>query len=166
MSRRAQFGVLAAIAVAGAALWVWSNASSIEEREIRRQFADFTADFNAGSSDGLDAVIRAARIGQFFTEDVVVELGQGSPAIHGRDTLVGMAARLQPRTAAFVLELTDLTADVHDGGRAEVTFTAVIRRRSVGSGEESLDAREFSADMRHVGGQWRVSRLVAIDTLR
>ena len=47
-----------------------------------------------------------------------------------------------------------------------MTFTAVIRRRSLESGEESIDAREFGAEVVRDGGRWRVSRVVAIDTLR
>jgi hypothetical protein len=42
----------------------------------------------------------------------------------------------------------------------------VIRRRSVASGEESFDAREFAAEMVETDGRWRINRLVAIDTLR
>ena len=34
------------------------------------------------------------------------ELGQGSPPIQGRETLMGMATRLQPRTAAFASRWT------------------------------------------------------------
>ena len=44
---------------------------------------------------------RSAQLGTFFTEDVDVELGSGAAPIHGRATIIGMAARLQPRTAAF-----------------------------------------------------------------
>jgi hypothetical protein len=165
MSRRTQAGLLAAVALAALGLWIWRNAATPAERDIRRRLDEFTREFNASTTDGLGTVARAGRIGQFFTPDVVVELGQGSPPIHGRETLMGMSARLQARTAAFVLELSDVSVDIHDATRADVTFTAVIRRRS-GAGEESLDAREFAAELRHVEGNWRVARLVAIDTLR
>jgi hypothetical protein len=157
---------IAAVALLGAAgFWYW-RASTPAEREIKRLFADFAAEFNAATTDGLGTVAKAARIGQYFTPDVVIELGQGSPPIHGRDTLIGMAARLQPRTAAFVLELDDVTVEMLDPARAEVTFTALIRRRSLGSGEESIDAREFAGEVVEAGGRWQVGRLVAVDTLR
>jgi hypothetical protein len=45
-------------------------------------------------------------------------------------------------------------------------MTALIRRRSFASGDESLDAREFSLEMRKEDGTWRMSRVVAVDTLR
>jgi hypothetical protein len=109
---------------------------------------------------------RAARLGQFFTEDVVIELGRGSQPIHGRETLMGMAARLQPRTAAFTLALNDVGVLLLEEARAEATLTALIRRRNGTAGEESLDAREFSAELQNTDGEWRVSRVVAVDTLR
>ena len=52
---------------------------------------------NASTKDGLGTALRAAQIGSYFTEDAVVELGEGAAPIKGRDTLMGMVARLQPR---------------------------------------------------------------------
>jgi len=164
MSRRIQIAIAVGL-VAGAALWWWRGGSSAE-REIRGVFASFVTEFNSGASDGLGLIARAAHIGESFTPDVVIELGQGSPPIHGRETLMGMASRLQPRTAAFVLELDDVNVELKDQDHADVTFTALIRRRSVDSGEESIDAREFAAEVVRLDGRWRVSRVVAIDTLR
>jgi hypothetical protein len=164
MSRRLQIAVAVGL-VAGVALWWWRSGSGAE-REIRAVFAGFVTEFNSGAKDGLGLIARVAHIGESFTPDVVIEFGQGSPPIHGRDTLMGMASRLQPRTAAFVLELDDVTVDLKDEDHADVTFTALIRRRSVGSGEESIDAREFAGEVVRLDGRWRVSRVVAIDTLR
>jgi hypothetical protein len=166
MTRRAQAGLIVLVAVAAVGSWIWHTYASPEERAVRGRLDALAAEFNAATTDGLGTAIRAARLGQYFTEKVVVELGQGSPPIHGRETLVGMAARLQPRTAAFVLELDDVTIQLVDAARADVALTVVIRRRSMASGEESLDAREFSAEMQKDGGEWRISRVVAVDTLR
>jgi hypothetical protein len=64
------------------------------------------------------------------------------------------------------VELSDVTVALLGSGRAEAALTLVIRRRSGASGEESLDAREFSTELRHDEGAWKISRVVAIDTLR
>ena len=165
MTRRAQAVTGAAVLLCIAGWWMWRSGGSPPEREIRQRLHSLAGEFNGAATDGLGTVARAARIGQFFTPDVVVELGQGSPPIHGRDTVIGMTARLQPRTAAFVVKLEDVSVELLDSTRAEATMTLVIRRRSVASGEESLDAREFSAELRH-DGVWRIGRVVAIDTLR
>jgi hypothetical protein len=153
------------LAAAAAAIWWWSAGSS-DERQVRRLFEDFAEELNEGATGGFGTLTHIARLSEFFHPDIVVELGQGSPPIQGRETLLGMVSRLQPRTAAFVLEMDDLNVEFRDEDHGDVTFTALIRRRSVHSGEESIDAREFGAEVVRTGGRWQVSRVVAIDTLR
>ena len=164
MSRRVQL-VLAVLVVAGLGLWWWRGGSSAE-REVRALFDGFAREFNSGTTDGIGLLARAAHIGENFTPDVVIELGHGSPPIQGRETLMGMASRLQPRTSAFVLEFDDVNVEFGDPDHGEVTFTALFRRRSQVSGEESIDAREFAGEVVRADGRWRVSRVVAVDTLR
>jgi hypothetical protein len=164
MTRRTLLG-LGAAAAAAAALWWW-NAGSSDERQVHRLFTDFADELNAGTTSGFGTLTHIARLSEFLDPEIVVELGPGSPPIQGRETLLGMLSRLQPRTAAFVLEADDVTVEFTDPDHGDVTFTALIRRRSFVSGEESIDAREFGAEVVRSGGRWRVSRVVAIDTLR
>ena len=164
MTRRTLAGILALVAATGA-IWWWTAGTS-EERQVRRLFEDFAEELNAGSTGGFGTLTHIARLSEFFHPDIVVELGQGSPPIQGRETLLGMVSRLQPRTAAFVLEMDDVNAEFTDQDHGDVTFTALIRRRSADSGEESIDAREFAAEVVRSGGRWQVRRVVAIDTLR
>jgi hypothetical protein len=164
MTRRTLARICALVAAA-AAIWWWSAGSS-EERQVRRLFEDFAEELNEGATGGFGTLTHLARLSEFFHPDIVVELGQGSPPIQGRETLLGMVSRLQPRTAAFVLEMDDVNVEFRDEDHGDVTFTALIRRRSVSSGEESIDAREFGAEVVRSGGRWRVIRVVAIDTLR
>jgi hypothetical protein len=165
MTTRPLRAVVAAAALAGA-LWFLFGRGSADERQIRGTVAALAAEVNRGSADGLEAMARAARLASFFTSDVMIDLGQGSQPIHGRDTLMGMAARLQPRTAQFDLELDDVTVAVVEDGRATLNLTALIRQRAVPPGEPSLDAREFAAEMRRTDGSWQVSQVIAVDTLR
>lgn len=163
MRRSSALALVLAVALLALAAWhYWPG----DEREIRRRLEDFTGEFNESTTDGIGTVARAARLGSYFTDGVVVEFGPGSPPIHGRETLIGMAARLQPRTAAFAMELKDVNVAVGDGGVAEVNLTAVFRRRSMATGEESLDAREFTLGMVKTSGEWAVNRVTAIDTLK
>jgi hypothetical protein len=164
MSRRALLA-LAALVLAAAGWWWW-RAGTPAEREVHALFDTFAAEFNSGATGGISLLARAARIGEYFTPDVVIELGQGSPPLQGRETLMGMASRLQPRTSAFVLEFDDEHVEFSDPEHGEVTFTAVVRQRSRESGEQSIDAREFAAEIVRADGRWRVSRVVAVDTLR
>ena len=131
------------------------------------------AQVNAHAPDGLGSLSRAAQIGQFFTDDVIVELGRGSAPVTGRDTLMAMAARLEPRTAGFTVKLTDLNVLVTpDDQSADVNLTAEIIRKPPAPGEPaasagpSMDAREFTAIMRKVDSEWKIARLTAVDTLK
>jgi hypothetical protein len=165
MGKRAS-GLLVVAVLIAAGAWVWLRWAPTPERAIQQRLRAFATELNSSTTDGLGSVARAARVGQYFTREVVIEFGGGSPPIHGRETLIGMAARLQPRTAAFVVELNDITVQMVDDTRADVALTAVIRRRDISSGEESLDAREFSADVRQVEGEWRMNRVTAVETLK
>lgn len=165
MDRRARVLFAVGLAVAVLGLWRWASAPSPIERQIRERIDELAAALNAQAGAGPGGLAHALRLGQFFTEDVVVELGRGSPPIHGRDTVMGMAARLQPRTAGFVVTFDDLTVVQIEEDEAEVTTTVLIRERSV-AGRDTLDARELAGRVRRTDGEWRLSRVVAVDTLR
>jgi hypothetical protein len=159
--------IAAALAVAavaaGLAWWMWRPDA---EREIRRRLASFASDFNRRAGEGLGSVSHAVSLGGYFSEDVRVDLGPGTSTIEGRATIIGMATRLQPRTASFLLQLEDVTVDLTSETTADVSLTAVFRRRSIASGEESIDAREFALALDRSTGEWLVQRVTAIDTLK
>ncbi len=145
----------------------WRSRATPDERAIADRLDALRTEVNASTRDGFGTAARAAQIGSYFTDDAVVELGRGSPPITGRDTLMGMVARLQPRTAAFRMDLDDVTIDVVPGSdAADVLLTASFVRRSISTGEESLDAREYALVLNKTDGTWRIARITAIDTLR
>ena len=155
--------VIAAVAVA-AGVWAWFVFWPSREARIQRRLQAFAEEFNESTTDGLGTVARAARLGSYFTEDVIVDLGRGSPPLQGRETLIGMAARLQPRTSAFRLELVDMTVVVRPDGGADVSLTAAFGRGP--GGTESMDARELAITMVETGGEWRMSRVRVVETFR
>jgi hypothetical protein len=158
---------VAGVVLAALALLVWSRRGSGDERAIREQLEALRAEVNRSTTDGLANIARAANIGSYFTEDVVVDLGQGTAPIRGRLTLMGMAERLQPRTAAFRMELDDVGIEMTPGAStADATLTISFIRRSISTGEESRDAREFALGLMKAGGTWRIAHVTAIDVLR
>ena len=83
------------------------------------------ANFNSSTVDGHGPEARARQLGAYFTDDAEVDLGRGAVPIKGRETLIGMAGRLQPRTSAFDLRFEDITVAMAPGGRsADVHLTA------------------------------------------
>ena len=153
------------IAVAAAGWYMFGPAG--EDAAVRARLRAFSDTVNGQTTDGLDPRTRAVRLGSFFADDVDVDLGPGTAPIRGRETVVGMAERLQPRTAAFRLEFEDVTVAMTPGGdSADVHLTAEFIRRSVTTGDESLDAREFMLGMRRRGGDWQIARVTAIETLK
>jgi hypothetical protein len=158
--------VTAVLAAIVAAAWYITQADD-EGAPIRRRLKAFADEVNSSTIDGHGPEARAAELGAFFTEDAEVDLGRGATPIKGRDTLVSMAGRLQPRTSAFSLRLEDITVAMAPGGQAaDVHLTAEFIRRSITTGEQSLDAREFTIRMRWVDNQWRMDRVTAVDTLK
>ena len=155
------------LALSGVAVFVWRARDTSDERVIRGRLEALRDEVNASTVDGLGTAARAVQIGGYLTKDVVVELGEGSVPIRGRDTIVGMVARLQPRTAAFRMELDDISVEMVPGAAAaDVLLTASFVRRSISTGEESRDAREYALVLTSATGDWEISRITAIDTLR
>ena len=163
--RRTLAIVLTVVAIAGGAWFLFAPADPGAPVRTR---LDALADMvNKSTGDGLGPEARSAQLGMFFTEDVDVELGSGAAPIHGRATLMGMAARLQPRTAAFQIKFQDVSVTIGDDGQAaSVHLTAEFIRRAIATGEESLDAREFMLGMRRVGTEWQIAKVTAISTLQ
>ena len=155
------------LALAGAAAFAyWRTREGGDARVIRERIEALRTEVNASTMDGLGTAARAVQIGSYFTEGAIVDLGGGTPPIRGRETVMGMTARLQPRTAAFRLELDDVGIEVVPGADAADVLLTASFVRIISTGEESRDAREFALVLVKTDGTWRISRITAIDTLR
>jgi SnoaL-like domain len=158
--------VAAIVGLLAGATWFLTRPDD-EGAPIRQRLQSLADAVNRSTMDGAGPQARAKELAAYFTEDVDVELGGGAAPIRGRETLMGMAERLQPRTAMFKLKLEDVTVAMSPGGdAADVHLAAEFIRRSMTSGEESLDAREFTISMRRVDNEWLIARVTAIDTLK
>jgi hypothetical protein len=162
MRRFAAPGAVIAVVAIAWALWPESD-----DRAIKRRLNALAADANAPAAEGLGIVTKAARIGTYFTDDVLVEAGEGAAPIAGRETLVGMAARIQPPESEPAVTLEDVAVSRRAGTNlADVRLTATLTRRDPRTGERAMDAREFMLEVRKDEGEWRISRVVAVETLR
>ncbi|MEP6917970.1 MAG: nuclear transport factor 2 family protein [Acidobacteriota bacterium] len=155
-----------AVAICAIAIGVWWTRASGDEQAIRAQLEALQWEVNRSTAAGPESAAHAEQIGEFFTGDAVVELGKGAAPIVGRPTLIGMVFRLQPRTAAFRIQLDDVGVQVAPGGgSAEVTLTASFIQRA-GGGDESRDVSEFALTLTRADNRWRIAKVTAVDTLR
>ncbi|HEV3486059.1 MAG TPA: nuclear transport factor 2 family protein [Vicinamibacterales bacterium] len=156
-------GVVAAVALG---VWAWSTWWPSDERAIRRRLEALASAVNEAAPEGVGTITRAAGIGSYFTEDVVVDLGVGNTPIQGREALIGVAARVNPSSAGYTLEFDDLAVDVGESGSASVRCAATLTRTNRATGERITDARELQLAMTKADGSWRIARVTALDTLR
>jgi hypothetical protein len=161
LSRRA--ALMTAAAVVGLAVWYfWPG----EAASIRGRLDALAEDLNASATTGVGVAAHASRIGTYFTDDVVIDLGQGAVPIEGRNTVVGMLVRLDPRTAQFSIRFEDASVHLRSASNADVNLTAEIMRRGTNARDTSMDAREFAVAFRKVGDEWLIARVHAVDTIR
>jgi hypothetical protein len=143
----------------------WRTRATPDERAIRSRLDSLRDEVNAGAKDGIAPGLQAAKIASYFTDDAMVELGERSAPIRGRETLIAMISRLQPGTVR--LDLDDVTIEMGTGtDAADVLLTATFTRPKNTRGQQSLDAREFALVMSKSDSTWRISRVTAIDALR
>jgi hypothetical protein len=158
MRRRTGFRVIGIAAVAvGAAVFAWRAVFPSDERQIRRQLTRLAEQVNE-QPQGLSAIANAASVASAFADDVVIDLGQGAP-IRGRDTLMGIVARLQGRTSRYEVRIRDMDVRVEDSQSASVDLSATT------SGENGMDAREFQLQMVKRDGTWLIARVKPVPVL-
>ena len=162
MSRPALALVVLALIAGGVVAWTRWHA---EESVVSRRLEALAAEVNAGTTDGSGLAARAAQLSLFFTDDVVIDLGRGTSEVHGRATVLDMMSRLQPRTSAFQLQLTDTSVTLAaDHRSADAVLTAEFSRR--GGGEDSIDARELAIKLTKGDGTWRIQHLTVVEAFR
>ena len=143
-------------------MWVrWTG----EQAVVGRRLEALAAEINEGTTDGAGLLARSVQLGSYFTDDVAIDLGRGTAPIRGRATVMDMVSRLQPRTSAFTLNVTDIGVVLGPDLRsAAVVLTAEFIRR--GGGEDSIDARELRLEMIKADDVWRIAHLTVVEAFR
>jgi len=158
MLRRAEIRIIGiATLVAAAAVFAWRAVFPSDERQIRRQLTRVAEQVNE-QPQGLSAIASAADVASAFADDVVIDLGQGTP-IRGRETVIAIVARLQPRTSRYEVRIRDMDVRVDDSRSASVDLSATT------SGENGMDAREFQLQMVKREGKWLIARVTPVQVL-
>ena len=131
-----------------------------EERRIQKQLDELVETVNTPPPDGMAALARAAKIGNAFATDVTVDFGD-APPVHGRETIMGIASRLQDRARTVNVAIQDVNIVVGtDRTTADVDLTVVVRM------DDSIDAREFQVQMLKPEDRWLIGRAIAVKILQ
>ena len=165
MKRAVQIGtgLLAAILLVwGVRAWVPS-----EERQIQRQLDALAeaASFEAGEPN-LVRMANAARIGGYFTEDATIDLGPPLTAIHGREAIRAIAARVQVPAEGVEIDFVDIQIAVaSEGTRATVSMTVTGSGLDLATGDRVIDARELDVRLRKVENEWLIWKVEAVSAI-
>jgi hypothetical protein len=157
-------GAIVGLVLLAWALWTWWPS---EERRIRRRLDQLaeTASVPAGEPP-IARLARAAQVGRFFTEDLVIDLGPASAPIRGRAALVALASRFVPPPEGARVAFVDVAVTVAPGGEtATVALTATGSMVDRVSGEKVVEARELEFGLRKLEGEWLVATVKAVSPL-
>jgi hypothetical protein len=141
--------------------WYWPS----DEGRIRDALDDLAATVSEPDGDGLGQMARAARLGSFFAQDVVVDLGAPYGRIEGRDTVMALAAKAPVPGEGLDVRFVDVSIDVAPGGEdAVVHLTATVASRGRPF-DSSLDAKELEMAWRKVDDTWVIARVIGVSPL-
>ena len=163
MSRTWKVGLLLLVAavVAGTVrAWLASDRRLIE-RQLDRLAAAASV---IGSEVPVARMAAAARVGEFFTSDVIISADDGSSTIGGRDAVTALAMQARGASGALRVSFDDVQIALTDSTGATVYMTASASSRDA-QGAGLLDAREVSVTLRKVEGAWLIARVDVLRTL-
>ncbi len=147
---------LAIAAVGLAAYLLWPS----EEHRVRARVEALADSLGVPTGEpDLARLSRAARVREYFTEDVTVDFeAREDLFLRGREAVAGIVARPGPARAGVRIELSKLTITVDTTRRsADVRCEGRVVSRDPAADPPTLDARLVCLTLRRVDGAWLVS---------
>jgi hypothetical protein len=147
-------------------IWLFSVFFPSPERAIRARLAQLAkaASFT-GTESPVAAVANAARVADFFLDDVEIRLdlpGRTTVAFDGREDIREKVLALRSMGAGLKFELLDINlAMASDKKSAEANLT--FKGRIVG--EKDLIVQELKLLLNKTDGTWRIKRVETVKTL-
>jgi len=156
--------LLVLLLVAGLAILALRGYLESDRRQIERQFERLAEAASVqGTESPIEQIAQAAQVVRFFTNDVVLRLGQDSSSvIAGRDALVALAAQARRRGPLQVM-FDDVQVSV--GGPDSASVYATVTATGANLQSEVVEAREISVTLQKVDGDWLIARVEGVRTL-
>ena len=166
-----------------------------EEQKIVRRLEELADAASADTEPNpIIQMASAARVGRYFTEDVVVDRGDGSEPLRGRDSITALAAQARTAIQDLNVRFTDVDIMVPTADSATAHLTLVISGRERNNAASSPDARpsgssvpgrmtpgssllgvgapgshfdacELNVTLTKVDGEWLIARVERVRTL-
>jgi hypothetical protein len=131
-----------------------------DRRQIRHQLDALAATATVNGAEGdLDRLARAARIGSFFTEDVVIRRSEDNSAfVGGRRGVAEMATAAAAGHRTMTVSIDNLHITLTDGSNATASMTVVVSMNNPDA--ESVNVRLVTATLRKVDRTWLISQAI------
>jgi hypothetical protein len=160
---------LAVIAFALAALWFgWRWLFPSDQVQIHRvldQIARAAGSGAAGESE-VARIARSVSIRSALDPDITVDAGPPFDSTSGRDVLIGAVARFSTTMNDLEVRFADVEITVDPSRTSAKVYTTAEALFRDGSGDRGVEARELDLTFRHLEGDWVLSRVAPVPTLR
>jgi hypothetical protein len=154
-------------AVGGLVYWAIAVLFPSPERVIRKRFAEVAQLVSfSGNEAPLAKLMNTQKLAGYFATDVDVLIdvpGRSQQSLHGRREIIQAAGAARNTLTALKVEFPDVIVTVNPDRRsavANVTVTAVV------SGERDMFVQELKCILQKNDGNWLLSRLETVKTLR
>ena len=135
-------------------------------RAVQRRLSQIAAALSAPDNEAPMARIgRAAQLRKYLAEDIHIKAG--SAELTSRDQIVGLVSTFAP-SGGWNIQFVDVQVRVnHDTNvDADVYMTVEINAVDPRTSQPTIDAREASATMKKVDGEWVLATAETKDTLQ
>ena len=157
--------LLAVVAALG--VWAWVALHPSAERVIRKQLEGVARAVSFGPKEGnLARLVRAERLGDFFSTNVDVEIevpGREEHRMAGRAEIQQAALAARASAQSLSVAFPDVTV-IMNADRESAVADATLQAR-VG-GETDLIVQEVKFTLRKIDGEWLIVKVETVRTLR
>jgi hypothetical protein len=157
------------IVCALAALWFgWRWAFPSDEAQIHRvldRIAKAAGSGAVGESD-VARIARSMSIRSALDPKITVDAGPPFRATSGRDVLIGTVARLNTTMKDLEVRFADVQISVDPSRTSAKVHTTAEALFHDARGDRGLEARELDLTFRRLQGDWVVSQVAPVRTLR
>ena len=164
MIRRIAIITVAVGAIWFASRWLFPSDEAQIERVLQR-VARAAGRGEAGEGE-VARIARSVSIRSALDPAITIDAGPPFQQTSGRDVLIGAVARLNTTVNDLEIRFADVQISVDPSRTSAQVYTTAEALFRDARGERGLEARELDLTFRRLEGDWVISRVVPVATLR